>query len=490
MRRIFIFLSICFSLNAYTQYLNRILPTNYENVGVILRSYHIFDDTTTNSINVVYPSKVNGNNAITKSTLSKSTLTVINSQVILQGDSIDDFFHLEYFKGKSGKVAFAILHKLAGFNTQSVFLNVRESGEIIDTLFIKNSGDKFPTTTYFDDDFINVALCRTSFPFECDYVKYDYSGQLLDQKIIYSDSLNIVKSFIPRHSLPAVGNDSLILLVSQKQFQFSYFSKTSWDTASSFSINLQTLLNNYGIVDLENYNAFLDNTGELILTGSVERLKLGFAPVFTYKQGFLARFDANFNITEMQFIGAFDSTQAKTTNIFGTTISANNTMMLVGSTPYSGWANALENREIFLARKNQFGFDSLLIFANGNHNGIHVLEDENNDVYVLTVFFGSDQKQYIDVLKVSQYAIGLGRERSANSKLYIFPNPTTEWLQIEANGLNPNGMPYKIVNMNGQRVQTGIWEDTRINVEQLPNGQYMLLLEHPKGVERVLFQKQ
>jgi hypothetical protein len=277
--------------------------------------------------------------------------------------------------------------------------------------------------------------------------------------------------------------------VSQRNFQIGYFSKTTLDTIQTFIIDRPILLNNYGIVGLENYNAFFDNNGTLTITGSVDRIKLGFAPIFTYKQGFIARFDANFNMLEMQFIGAFDSTQAINTNIFGTTISANNTMLLVGSTPYSGWANAIENREIFLARKNQFGFDSLLIFANGNHMGIKAFEDSNNDVYVLTVFFGSDQKQYIDVLKVGQYAIGLGRERSTNNKLYVFPNPTADWLQIEDARFARNIHKYEILNMSGQSVLSSKFNGEGISVNQLPVGQYVLLLTHEGGVERLLFQK-
>lgn len=79
-------------------------------------------------------------------------------------------------------------------------------------------------------------------------------------------------------------------------------------------------------------------------------------------------------------------------------------------------------------------------------------------------------------------------ENKSRMKLKIYPNPASNWLNFSS---EQNGCEYFIINMLGQKISGGKLKDNMLNIENLKNGIYQLIVTGKNGQKSsALFSKQ
>ena len=91
----------------------------------------------------------------------------------------------------------------------------------------------------------------------------------------------------------------------------------------------------------------------------------------------------------------------------------------------------------------------------------------------------------LNVLTEKETTLGLEEAQVAN--LILFPNPTTDVLNLSLK--NTDGAIYTIFDLTGKRVANGFLENASVNVEQLPLGNYFLRIFQDGALQTQRFVK-
>ena len=104
-------------------------------------------------------------------------------------------------------------------------------------------------------------------------------------------------------------------------------------------------------------------------------------------------------------------------------------------------------------------------------NGTSIISLDPGDYKVFTDL-KLDKPEILNTLGLNEYEI-------ANWDVNIFPNPSKDFLNITINGIKSKDVKYTIMNTLGKIIyqQIGISKQNQINIENLPNGTYFLILE-------------
>ena len=79
---------------------------------------------------------------------------------------------------------------------------------------------------------------------------------------------------------------------------------------------------------------------------------------------------------------------------------------------------------------------------------------------------------------------------SSDFALKVFPNPTTNYLQITSNIIDTsNSIDYQIIDLNGRLISSGTTNNGKIMTEKLNNGIFFLQVITPKGSQSIKFIK-
>ncbi len=74
---------------------------------------------------------------------------------------------------------------------------------------------------------------------------------------------------------------------------------------------------------------------------------------------------------------------------------------------------------------------------------------------------------------------GIEEDNKEQSELLVYPNPFTNTLNIN---LEENSLPYSIISLEGQILQTGIYENKQIDMSELNSGIYIIQIETENGI--------
>jgi|GEM_PF-1872098 len=136
-------------------------------------------------------------------------------------------------------------------------------------------------------------------------------------------------------------------------------------------------------------------------------------------------------------------------------------------------------REIVIFRGIGSNYDSLFLDLGGNHVGSEVVASSDGSVYFLGAYTFDDVTPRVPgvlyglVGKITNYAFDLVEEiPRSHRKLRVFPNPTSDVLQVDAMAAN---QPYALIDGNGKQVDTGsVTEEGIIRLPLLSEGVYYI----------------
>ncbi len=225
---------------------------------------------------------------------------------------------------------------------------------------------------------------------------------------------------------------------------------------------------------------FLDSSGVEIV-GEMNVLR---GPVTDDKQFGIIKVDWNDSIVSIKQYGDTLIDEAPF-NAFQTDSS----LYMVGNSPRP--VSLLGNNKVLLYRLHSNGYDSLLLFGNKGYITEEVLVNQYGDVFLSSTYanpLNSDSSINIVVTKIPALLIGLAEQYSERNSIRIYPNPSRDYLYSEAFG---KGDRYSIFAINGQRMQEGrLNESSKISIQSLKSGTYILQLQSKRGVSSVVFVKQ
>lgn len=78
---------------------------------------------------------------------------------------------------------------------------------------------------------------------------------------------------------------------------------------------------------------------------------------------------------------------------------------------------------------------------------------------------------------------------ATNLEISSYPNPTTSILNIELNDFKPNIIEYRLYNISGNQIKTGLITNriTKININNLPIATYILKVKNKKNQKEKTF---
>ncbi|MBB5332801.1 SBBP repeat-containing protein [Chryseobacterium koreense] len=163
------------------------------------------------------------------------------------------------------------------------------------------------------------------------------------------------------------------------------------------------------------------------------------------------------------------------------------------------------NSDVFIQKLDSGGnFKWAKSFGgSGNDEGHSIAVNTLGDIYTAGLFFNTvdfdpDAGVYtltstgsadIFVQKLNDPSQNLASSENAiKSNLRIYPNPATDFLNIQ----NPGNLKIskaEILDLNGRLIKNTTIENTKISVEKLPKGMYFLKIITEKGIENLKFIK-
>lgn len=125
----------------------------------------------------------------------------------------------------------------------------------------------------------------------------------------------------------------------------------------------------------------------------------------------------------------------------------------------------------------QMLLDSLRVYGNYNHVAGALDIDDNGDIYIAGGYSTAwtTQETYIFLLKIPGLITSVLRNEGLESRVYMFPNPTSDRLLLN-DTQNQLGKEYKIFDANGRLVQSAQYTFNGIDVENLSQGSYILTI--------------
>jgi len=106
-------------------------------------------------------------------------------------------------------------------------------------------------------------------------------------------------------------------------------------------------------------------------------------------------------------------------------------------------------------------------------DGKYFMFDRNNVMYWMSTDFIDDLREI---------ALSTSVKESEGGQIQIFPNPTSQTIQINGIDRLLNKASYKLINLNGKTIKQGKLNSETIDVSELPKGIYMLSLNSNEGI--------
>jgi len=143
-----------------------------------------------------------------------------------------------------------------------------------------------------------------------------------------------------------------------------------------------------------------------------------------------------------------------------------------------------------------YGDSTLVTWEIGLTNGTTVMIDaiyqfnSGVGIYNLTLLLVCGQKDnpiYLQINAQIDYQL-VGVSENENTKFKLFPNPVQDELTISGVG---EASTYKIIDLNGRVILAGNLSiiESKINVTNLHNGNYLFVISSPKGTSHYNFVK-
>jgi hypothetical protein len=284
-----------------------------------------------------------------------------------------------------------------------------------------------------------------------------------------------------------------VLIGRYHMSQIYLINKDSLSVSQMIWLDIQVLMNQYQVNRpfWSRGGVYVDGS-DMYFAGEVPHNYQNSFPFVWVPRGFLLKLNSQFEIQDISLYG--ESAPGASTMFWGMDVMPDCTFVMVGNTPaVNPWRNRTSPRSLFVARQSRFGRDSLIIYGHANHMPFQALGDSiTGDLFILTHFQNpqNSEEHYLEVIKIPQFAISVLEQQQLARGLRLYPNPTTDFLDLaDAAGLR--GAPnWRIFDSQGREVQSGIWSNTRIDVRELAKGQYVFLMEADGQIFNTVFVKQ
>ena len=158
------------------------------------------------------------------------------------------------------------------------------------------------------------------------------------------------------------------------------------------------------------------------------------------------------------------------------------TRFLAGGLPFDGYnIPKAEQREVLLYRLNVHGTDSILLYGQKNHVPYWIHPDEGGDVFLFSTYTESwttDTTYYL-FTKIPGFAISLIEEGKTQGSIELYPNPTTDYLQIDR--LREEVLQMEIYSQSGQLLKSTPVTQDLVDIRDLSPGLYIVVVTNPQG---------
>ncbi|MCH8555540.1 MAG: T9SS type A sorting domain-containing protein [Schleiferiaceae bacterium] len=355
-----------------------------------------------------------------------------------------------------------------------------------------NFGDSlYSLATVFDDFQIYMVTCYGLstvgfFPNYCELKRIDLNTGTESINVFLEDSTQTFFMLPPKiwHNY----NSSQLLSFDVVLGKFYIFDKNTLDTVLSVDVDMFQLQLDHQMIGIraQGYNII---DGKLVVAGSAGHL-LDLFSGLSNEHGFIMEFDDSLQIASVSGFGEIGF--GNSTGLVGVEQMPDNTLIGLGATPFVENAASNTQREIFIAKTTAFGKDSLIIYRHGNHIGYYAIGDANGDLFVVAYFTNDllSEPNFIEVIKVPQFALSVLEQQGVTKAINVYPNPTTDFLTLSIDtDLFSNDIYWKIFNSQGQEVLSKPLLNNTIEVKNLPTGSYVFLFEVNGEVFNTVFIK-